>query len=84
MVLFDDLHIMKHEPDPNYFAPSDIIPIYATGVWELIRSFLMKYMYGEEYEEGWLSVLSRVIGLLCPGVSDHLPTNYIDAVRLGD
>lgn len=84
LMWFDELQVSMEEPNPNFFALTDVIPTYANGVWELVRSLLMKYMYGGEYEEGWYSVLSRVMGLWYPGFSAHLPTNYINAVRLGD
>ncbi|RRT35393.1 hypothetical protein B296_00052909 [Ensete ventricosum] len=53
------------------------------AVWELIRSLSMRYAYGTEYKESWLSICLGIYGLLMPGVSAHSPVNYINSVRLG-
>ncbi|KAH7565637.1 hypothetical protein JRO89_XS09G0238000 [Xanthoceras sorbifolium] len=50
---------------------------------QLIRSLTMGHMYGPEYVEGWFSILSRIMGLVLPGVSAHCPTDYVNSMRLG-
>ncbi|KDP40613.1 hypothetical protein JCGZ_24612 [Jatropha curcas] len=74
---------MDEEPDPNFFGLRYIIPLYLNAIWELIRSFIMGYMYGPEYKEGWFSLLFRAMGLAFPGIVDHSPVNYVNSVRLG-
>lgn len=74
---------VDEEPNPNYFGVRFLIPEYLTAVWELIRSFLMHYIYGAEYKERWESILFRIGGLALPGLADHCPVNYVNSVRLG-
>ncbi|KAL5579692.1 hypothetical protein UlMin_012134 [Ulmus minor] len=75
---------MQEEPDKNFFKMGKAIGIYFNAVWELMRSFLMKYLYGRDYEEGWTSIMARVLGISFPGISAHCPTDYVNSVRLGD
>lgn len=44
----------------------------------------MSYTYGPEYKEGWFSLMTRVVGLVLPGISAHCPTDYVNSVRLGE
>ena len=74
---------MNEEPNPNFFGLKYLFLEYLNAVWELIRSFTMGYKYGPEYEEGWFSVLMRIMGLVLPGVSAHSPTDYVNSMRLG-
>ncbi|RWV97799.1 hypothetical protein GW17_00039393 [Ensete ventricosum] len=80
------LFLMKNveeEPNRNYFGLRYLLPEYMNAVWELIRSLSMRYAYGTEYKETWLSICLGIYGLLMPGVSAHSPVNYINSVRLG-
>ncbi|RZR85628.1 hypothetical protein BHM03_00012646 [Ensete ventricosum] len=80
------LFLMKNveeEPNRNYFGLRYLLPEYMNAVWELIRSLSMRYAYGTEYKESWLSICLGIYGLLMPGVSAHSPVNYINSVRLG-
>ncbi|KAK0595758.1 hypothetical protein LWI29_009727 [Acer saccharum] len=74
---------VDEEPNPNFFGLKYLFLEYLNAVWELIRSFTMGYKYGPEYEEGWFSVLMRIMGLVLPGVSAHSPTDYVNSMRLG-
>ncbi|XAR49818.1 Triacylglycerol lipase [Bertholletia excelsa] len=74
---------VNEEPNRNYFGIWYLIPEHLNAVWELLRSFMMGYMYGVEYKEGWLAVLLRVVGLAVPGISAHSPINYVNSIRLG-
>lgn len=74
---------VDEEPNRNYFGIRYLLPEYINAYWELIRALTMHYTYGPEYEEGWFSVLLRVVGLAFPGISAHSPTDYVNSVRLG-
>ncbi|MBA0767355.1 hypothetical protein Gotri_016248 [Gossypium trilobum] len=74
---------MEEEPNKNFFDIEQLIPEHANAVWELIRGLAMGCTHGQDYKEGWFSILVRVLGLAMPGVSAHCPTNYINSVRLG-
>ncbi|KAJ3696211.1 hypothetical protein LUZ60_001588 [Juncus effusus] len=83
---YDSLYVekkMREEPNSNYFGMRYILPIYFNAGWELMRGFIMKYVYGDEYKETWVSILFRVFGLIMPGISEHLPINYVNCARLG-
>lgn len=71
------------EPDPNFFGLRYVIPVHLNAAWELIRSMVMGYIYGPEYQEGWFSLCFRVLGLALPGIAAHCPTDYVNSVRLG-
>lgn len=77
------LQNVEEEPNRNYFALRYIIPEYANSAWELLRSFVMGYMYGPSYRESWESTLMRFVGLAIPGLSAHCPVDYVNAMRLG-
>ena len=60
------------------------MPMWLNAIWELLQGlFLGKWLYGKEYTQGILTIIIRVVGLMLPGVSSHLPVNYVDAIRLG-
>ncbi|KAJ9179490.1 hypothetical protein P3X46_011272 [Hevea brasiliensis] len=71
------------EPNPNFFGLRYVIPLHLNAAWELIRSLMMGYIYGPEYQEGWFSMLFRVMGLALPGIAAHCPMDYVNSVRLG-
>lgn len=74
---------MDEQPNPNFFGWRYIIPEYVNACWELIRSFMMVKLYGQDYKESWCSMLFRFGGLILPGISAHCPTDYVNSVRLG-
>ncbi|KAF8029226.1 hypothetical protein BT93_E1787 [Corymbia citriodora subsp. variegata] len=74
---------MEEEPNRNYFGPRYLISEYLNAIWELFRGLTMGYTHGPEYEEGWFSILLRVVGLVLPGLSAHSLTDYINSMRLG-
>ncbi|PON78265.1 Fungal lipase-like domain containing protein [Trema orientale] len=74
---------VKEEPNKNFFGLRNALAMHVNAVWELVRSFIMGYVYGPEYEEGWFNTLARLIGLALPGISAHCPTDYVNSVRLG-
>ncbi|XP_057871014.1 triacylglycerol lipase OBL1-like [Cryptomeria japonica] len=59
------------------------IPIRITAIWELLQSLVLHYIKGESFKETKLSIISRIFGILVPGISAHSPVNYINAIRLG-
>ncbi|KAL1824307.1 hypothetical protein DCAR_0312363 [Daucus carota subsp. sativus] len=74
--------IVAEEPNKNYFSLLDAIPQMANAVWELARSFVIPYTRGADYKEGALLRVIRLLGVLVPGISAHLPQNYVNASRL--
>ena len=75
---------VKEEPNKNFYGIRYLIPAHINALWELIRAFAMKYVYGAGYEEDWYSIFIRVVGLLLPGISAHSPRDYVNSVRLGN
>lgn len=75
--------MVQEEPNKNYFSLRSIIPMRVNAFWEIIRSFTIGWKYGSEYEEGWLLRIVRFTGLIFPGLSNHLPEDYVNVTRLG-
>lgn len=75
--------ILAEEPDKNYFSLVWFGPKYLNAMWELIRGFIMPYMKGLDYREGWFMTALRLFGLLIPGLSAHTPHDYVNLTRLG-
>ncbi|KAJ8770635.1 hypothetical protein K2173_021282 [Erythroxylum novogranatense] len=75
--------IVPEEPCNNYFTTFSAISMFFTAIWELIRSFIIPYIKGPEYREGWVVKLIRLYGLLFPGLSAPNPQDYTNITRLG-
>ncbi|XP_068641278.1 triacylglycerol lipase OBL1-like [Aristolochia californica] len=78
-----DGQIVIEEPNKNYFAPWSMLPRHINAVWELIRSFIIRYRWGSDYREGWFLRFLRVLGLIFPGLLDHNPQDYVNLTRQG-
>uniref|UniRef100_A0A7N0TQP4 Fungal lipase-type domain-containing protein n=1 Tax=Kalanchoe fedtschenkoi TaxID=63787 RepID=A0A7N0TQP4_KALFE len=74
--------VLREEPDKNYFSLWWHIPKMLNACWELVRGFILPFRYGPEYRENWVMTLARVIGLMLPGLTDHIPRDYVNSTRL--
>ncbi|KAJ1698566.1 hypothetical protein LUZ63_007078 [Rhynchospora breviuscula] len=74
--------IVKEEPCWSSFALWDLVSRLLNPTWELIRGLLMGRMCGGEYQETLLMIMCRILGLIEPSVSAHMPTNYINCARI--
>lgn len=77
------MQVVEEEPDKNYFSIIWMIPKFVNACWELIRSFVIKYWRGADYEEGLLLRMFRVMGVFFAGVPAHCLQDYVNATRLG-
>ncbi|KAJ4840852.1 hypothetical protein Tsubulata_029322, partial [Turnera subulata] len=68
--------IVTEEPDKNYTSTFAPIARFFVAIWELIRSFILPYKIGPEYEETWFLKLLRWYGLILPGLIAHNPQDY--------
>ncbi|OVA15828.1 Lipase [Macleaya cordata] len=75
--------VVVEEPNKNYFSLVRTVPMMLNANWEMLRSFIIGYMKGPCYCEGWFLRLFRAVGLLVPGLSAHGPQDYVNASRLG-
>ncbi|XP_015884351.3 triacylglycerol lipase OBL1 [Ziziphus jujuba] len=75
--------VVSEEPNKNYFSLLWFIPKCLNAVWELIRSFIIPCIKGPEYKESWFMRVFRVVGLVIPGITAHLPPDYVNVTRLG-
>ncbi|MED6157766.1 hypothetical protein PIB30_026435, partial [Stylosanthes scabra] len=75
--------VLEEEPNKNYFSVFWAIPKILNAVWELVRGFFLPLVKGREYKDTWLMTLARLFGLMIPGLSAHLPPDYINVTRLG-
>ncbi|XVE55881.1 hypothetical protein DITRI_Ditri03aG0192700 [Diplodiscus trichospermus] len=73
---------LPEEPDKNYFSLKSVFPKMVNAKWELLRGFIMPYIVGPDYKEGWFLRMWRMIGLVVPGLSDHCPQDYVNSSRL--
>ena len=74
---------LEEAPNKNFFSPLYVIPMWLNAIWELVQGQIGQFIYGKDFKEGTLSILQRIVGLLLPGIAGHLPTNYVNAIRLG-
>ncbi|XP_004291098.1 PREDICTED: uncharacterized protein LOC101301930 [Fragaria vesca subsp. vesca] len=75
--------VLEEEPNKNYFNLLWFIPKRLNAVWELIRSFILPWVKGSEYKEGWFMRFWRLVGLVIPGLGAHAPQDYVNLTRLG-
>ncbi|KAL0545626.1 hypothetical protein IC582_015515 [Cucumis melo] len=77
------VQIVKGQPNKNYFSLLWLIPKYLNAWLELVRSFLIPFVKGYDYYESLAMKGVRFIGLLMPGLTAHIPTDYVNSTRLG-
>lgn len=77
------MQIMEEEPNKNYFSLLWILPKILNSQVELMRSFVLPLMEGPEYRESILLKIARMVGLVLPGIVDHVPQDYVNITRLG-
>ncbi|XP_010558564.1 PREDICTED: uncharacterized protein LOC104827159 [Tarenaya hassleriana] len=78
-----DAKVLREEPNKNFFCPAAMVRMTSSAAMELVRSFTIAAREGPEFEEGWLQRVARVFGLFLPGISNHSPQDYVNAIRLG-
>jgi len=76
--------VLKEQPNKNYFSPLALIPKYLTATFEFIRSFVIGFVKGPDYNEGWLLRFARLFALIVPGLTPHCPQDYVNCTRLGN
>ncbi|XP_039125154.1 triacylglycerol lipase OBL1-like isoform X1 [Dioscorea cayenensis subsp. rotundata] len=74
---------MEDVPNPNYLDLTFWPTMYANAWGDLIKGTQMGKTHGEEYKEGFVSIMFRAFGLIIPGVASHSPRDYVNAARLG-
>lgn len=77
------MKVSEDAPNANYFSLLWLIPKLLNGAWEFLRSFIIQFWKGKEYKENWIMRSLRVVGIIFPGVTNHLPFDYVNTTRLG-
>ncbi|KAK3222125.1 hypothetical protein Dsin_009150 [Dipteronia sinensis] len=77
--------IVEEEPDKNYvlLRPMKTIQRFLNACWELLRSFMIPYMEGLDFEETGFLKFARFLGLVFHGLAAHNPQDYVNLTRLG-
>ncbi|KAL3840407.1 hypothetical protein ACJIZ3_024998 [Penstemon smallii] len=75
--------VLGEEPNKNYFSLLYVVPKILNAIFELIRGFILPWIKGKEYKEGWFMKLLRIILVPAPGVINHCPVDYVNSTRLG-
>ncbi|GMI78500.1 hypothetical protein like AT5G42930 [Hibiscus trionum] len=75
--------VLAEEPYKNFYPWPWTLPMMMDAVWEFIRGFILPYKKGPEYKDSWLMIMARIMGFALPGISNHLPPDYVNATRLG-
>ncbi|KAM0949248.1 putative triacylglycerol lipase [Dioscorea sansibarensis] len=74
--------VVIDSPNPNYFDPLYMIPMYFWAWIDLLRALIIGQTEGKDFQEGYISILYRMAGLVIPGVASHSPRDYVNAGRL--
>ncbi|KAL3681687.1 hypothetical protein R1sor_024643 [Riccia sorocarpa] len=79
-------NILAEAPYPNFFSFSmkTMVTDRLMALYEVYLSIFSRRILGPEFRENYLSTGMRFLGLLFPGISAHMMTNYVNAVRLGN
>ena len=77
------MQVLEEEPNKNYFGLLWVIPKILNAVWELVRSFTIPLVDGEDYRETWFMKILRLIGMVLPGISADAIQDYVNLTRLG-
>ncbi|KAH0708469.1 hypothetical protein KY290_009942 [Solanum tuberosum] len=75
--------VLEEEPNKNYFSLLWVLPKVLNAVFELIRSFILPWIKGNDYKQSWSEIIFRMVGLIIPGLSAHGPVDYVNLTRLG-
>ncbi|KGN55200.1 hypothetical protein Csa_012841 [Cucumis sativus] len=76
---------LKEQPNTNYFSLIWVIPKYLSADWEFIRSLIITpIVKGRKYFEGFFTIMERTVGLVIPGISAHVCSNYVNLTRWGN
>lgn len=73
---------MTDAPNPNYFDPMYVIPMYSSAWIDLFKALLLGATQGPDFKESFVSILYRLSGLVIPGVAFHSPRDYVNSGRL--
>lgn len=75
------MQVLEEEPNKNYFSLLYVLPKILNAVYEMIRGFILPHIKGEEFKEGWLMKLFRIMAFITPGLIDHFLLEYDNATR---
>jgi hypothetical protein len=78
------IQVLKEQPNKNYFSLWTLVQKYLMATFEFLRCFVIGYVKGPDYHEGWLLVIGRFIALIVPGLTPHCPQDYVNCTRLGN